>query len=103
MICPDNEPVAEDVAPLQGPAKGHGNASRQPPHEKGTREELAALRLESEIVTHLHTETLEACGWFTVLLGHLRRFPHSRDPRLGDSHMRQSLWVRSRLKSCISL
>src|SRR5215475_10136180 len=103
MICPDNEPVAEEIASLQGPAKGHGDASRQPPHEKGTREELAALCLECEIVTHLRAETLEASGWFMVVLCHLRCFHRSRAPRLGYSHMRQSLWVCPRLKSCISL
>src|SRR5262245_16221417 len=49
LICPENDPVAEEVASSQGPAKGHGDAPRQQPHEEGAREEFAALSLESEI------------------------------------------------------
>ena len=62
LMRPDNEPVAEEITPLQGPAKRHGASPRQQPHEQGTWEEGAALALEREIVTHLRAEALQACG-----------------------------------------
>jgi hypothetical protein len=33
LIGPENEPVAEEIASLQGPAKGHGDAPCQQPHQ----------------------------------------------------------------------
>ena len=73
LMRPENEPIAEEIAAFQGPAKGHGAPSRQQPHEQSAREEFAALSLESEIIPHLGTEALQACGGMPVVLSHLRR------------------------------
>ena len=80
LMGPENEPGAEEVAPLQGPAKGHGASPRQQPDEEGAREEFAALSLECEIVTHLGAEALQAGGCIPVVRFHRRRSQRSRAP-----------------------
>src|SRR5262245_26014385 len=75
---PGQEPIAEEITPLQRPAKGHGDPPCEQPYEQGPREEFATLGLESKIVTYLRAEVLQACGCLPVVRSHVRRSHRSR-------------------------
>src|SRR5262249_33057843 len=67
-VGPDEQPIAPGITVFQHPPEYYGHPSCQESNQHGTREELAALPLDIEVLTYL---CLQPCGLAPLFLATL--------------------------------